>query len=168
MRPLLIGQAPGPNTRSDKPLFPYPSTSAGGRLQQMTGLTRGQYLRTFDRMNLLQHFPGSVQNGDSFPLSKARPAAQAVEQVLGGRRVVLVGRNVATAFGFRESPFFEWFDQPIWGYEAVVVPHPSGRNHWYNNEENRALARCWWAEFVLSLQIQAEPGIVNIASRKGA
>lgn len=150
MKPLLIGQAPGPNTRPDKPLYPYPKTSAGARLQQMTGLERRDYLRTFDRMNLLQFFPGKIMNGDAWPISKAKIAAQAVQQLLDGRDVIFVGRNVSRAFGHdaKTLPFFQWEYNPTWHYQFACVPHPSGRNHWYNDPVNRDLALKWWRLYI--------------------
>lgn len=144
MKPILVGQAPGPNTKPEAALFPHPKTSAGGRLCRLTKLRRREYLERFERVNLLTQFPGAIQNGDAFPLSKARPAAQALEQMFRGRDVILVGRLVATAFGRRELPFFEWTHDPLWNYWTAVIPHPSGRNHWYNNPENWARAELWW------------------------
>lgn len=154
MRPLLIGQAPGPNTNPDYPLFPAPSRSAGARLADIMGLSRGEYLRAFDRANLIPEFPGKDGNGeDKFPRSPARFAAQVMRPLLRGRTVVLVGRQVAQAFGV-ESDWHEWQDLQVGPYHAVtrcpgvariaVVPHPSGRNHWYNSELNRASARRFW------------------------
>lgn len=155
MRPLLIGQAPGPNTDPELPLFPVPRTSAGGRLQQMMGITRGEYLTRFERINLLYGFPGKDGSGeDKFPARMARAAAQTVKPLLAGRTVVLVGRNVAEAFQL-EADFFEWVDWPVRRRfyretglsRAVVIPHPSGRNHWYNDPLNRELAREFWDNF---------------------
>ena len=155
-RPLLIGQAPGPNTKQEFPLFPVPSTSAGGRLQQMTGLTRGGYLKTFERVNLLYEFPGRHKRDDKFPVAQARVAAQAMRPLLAGRVVVFVGRNVANAFDFDED-FHVWREslarryclvsKTPFRFVAAVIPHPSGRNHWYNNEENRARSAEFWQNF---------------------
>lgn len=144
MKPLLIGQAPGPNTLPSHPLFPAPSTSTGARLQRMMGLSRSEYLRQFDRMNLLRAYPGAWANGDKFPLTAARVAAQAIEPLLRDRVVVLVGRNVAEAFGHGHLDFFVWEEAPAWGYHFATIPHPSGRNHWYNRPENLARAKEFW------------------------
>lgn len=151
-RPLLIGQAPGPNTDPEYPLYPAPKTSAGGRLCDLMGITRGQYLKSFDRANLLPYFPGRTQaRDDSFPMAPARLAARVMRPLLRGRQVILVGRKVADAFGV---PRVEWFEEfPLHCgprhaatecsglATAIVIPHPSGRNHWYNSETNRELAR---------------------------
>jgi hypothetical protein len=130
------------------PLFPLPKTSAGGRLQSLMGITRGRYLRQFDRVNLLQHFPGKHKRDDKFPMRDAKIAAAAMYPLLLGRPVIFVGRNVAGAFGF-DIPFHEWHAlMGVTPTEIAVIPHPSGRNHWYNSPSNQELARLFWAEFL--------------------
>ena len=156
-KPLLIGQAPGPNTDPDLPLYPLPSTSAGGRLCAMMGLSRVQYFTLLDRMNLLAFFPGRHKRDDKFPVRDARIIAQSVRQLLKGRTVVMVGRCVAEAFDLPKQPFFEWCEIQVGRrlpmssrnvmVRTVIVPHPSGRNHWYNNPENRRRVSLFWEEF---------------------
>ena len=151
MKPLLVGQAPGPSSDPDHPLAPLPRSSAGGRLAELTGLTPAEYMRTFDRTNLLHTFPGrgSRQRGDKLPTRDARIAAAAMKPLLGGRHVILVGRNVAEAFGYPAQllDFHQWFQDPK-GFQVAVVPHTSGRNQWYKKEENLAAAREFWREVV--------------------
>lgn len=157
MKPLLIGQAPGPNTNPDLPLFPVPKTSAGGRLQQMTRLTRGEYLARFDRINLLPYFPGKQKRDDKFPMTPAKLAARVLKPLLAGRTVILVGRNVADAFEF-PSEFHDWVDWPVRRpcivtrcpglAHVAVIPHPSGRNHWYNKLENQEQSANFWEDFL--------------------
>lgn len=162
MKPLLIGQAPGPNTDPRMPLYPLPKTATGGRLASFMGLTTHQYLRTFDRVNVLQDFPGKCKRDDKFPLREARIAASAMRPLLAGREVILVGRNVATAFGFAEMPFHSVLMES--DCDIYVVPHPSGRNHWYNSETNREEARLFWAEYLAKrgLPVLVEQG--NLAA----
>lgn len=139
MKPLLIGQAPGPNTDPDMPLFPLPKTSAGGRLRIYSGLWMSQYMTWYDRVNLLYAFPGKDGNGeDKFPRPLARVAADAMVPLLQGRTVVMIGRNVSRAFHF-DAPFFLWHG--FRGMRAVVVPHTSGRARVYNDPENRESLR---------------------------
>ena len=157
MRPLLIGQAPGPNTNPELPLFPIPSTSAGGRLQQLMGLRRWEYLKKFDRVNLLPEFPGRHKRDDKFPLAEARFAATVMRPHLSDRVVIMIGRKVGDAFGL-DLPFHQWAEmrcrrtmltEP--GGEVcivAVVPHTSGRNHWYNSEGNREEARRFWQDLL--------------------
>lgn len=129
-------------------MFPMPSTSAGGRLQQWSGLSRSVYLRSFDRVNLLRQFPGKDAGGeDKFPLGDARVAAQAMLPFLHGRKVVLIGRNVANAFGVKND-FFSWgiFMEGRWSFgriefDYVIIPHTSGRSRAYNDTASRELLR---------------------------
>jgi hypothetical protein len=173
MRPLLIGQAPGPNTDPDFPLFPVPAGSTGGRLQALMDITRGRYLKDFDRVNVLRHFPGKYEDGDKFPLTKARVAADAMRTFLAGRVVIFVGRQTATAFGLDpEWAWHTWRDIHVKRRCAVqhnhtlaraaVVPHPSGRSRWYNEEGNRAQARAFWQNVLESLPRLASEGCINL------
>lgn len=147
MKPLLIGQAPGPKTDPKWPLAPLPRNSAGGRLADLAGLSPQRYLNAFDRTNLLHEFPGRWpgKNDDKWPKDLAKVAAQAIMPLLRGRTVVLVGRNVERAFGF-DFKFHEWYRCMSWGFDVAVVPHTSGRNTWYRKPGNEAEARAFWAE----------------------
>ena len=162
-RPLLIGQAPGPNTERELPLFPYPpQTSTGARLMELMDLDLSGYLRTFDRMNLLYEHPGQWAPGeDRWPTALARVVAQALKTALYGREVIFLGRKVATAFGHKDAPWHTWQrhhytlyvpgeDVPATALDFcyAVVPHPSGRNHWYNDEARREEAQAFWQEFL--------------------
>lgn len=139
LRPLLIGQAPGPRTHKDLALFPEPRASAGGRLFEMTGLSVSEYMRTFDRVNVLYQHWGKAPAGteDRFPAALGRAAAEGMRHFLAGREVLLVGRDVATAFGHEAAPWLEWRDDFEWSFRFAILPHPSGRNHWYSDEANR-------------------------------
>lgn len=161
MRVLLVGQAPGPNTDPDLPLYPVPVGSAGGRLMTLMGLTRVEYLSLFDRVNLLREFPG--QRGvkkertvdhltDHFPLREARIAADAIKRLAAGRHLVLMGSGVAKAFGIKAGgPLLEWqplrlhnlYNENLHGPRELtymVAPHTSGRSRWYNDPVNRERA----------------------------
>lgn len=151
---VLIGMAPGPNTDPRAPLFPMPASSAGGRLQQFSGLTRHGYFRLFDRVNCLTHFPGkSGSTGeDLFPMREARRAAEIHKQHFRGRRIIFVGRQVAEVFGHpkQEMDWFEWSNCETWRYRCSVIPHTSGRNHFWNTEENRELAKKFFQDEINS------------------
>ena len=149
MKPLLIGQPPGPNTDPTQPLHPLPATSAGGRLAAMMGLEEWEYLMMFDRMNLIYQFPGRHKRDDKFPMLQGKLNAQLVKQLMRNRTLVFLGRNVEAAFNCKiVAPFFEWQEDKQWDYSYVVVPHPSGRSHWYNRPANKALAVAFWQRFL--------------------
>lgn len=154
--PLLIGQAPGPNTDPTLPLYPIPESSAGGRLKQFMGLSRGEYMTQFDRVNLLPGFPGKHKRDDKFPMTQAKFAAAVMRPHLAGRRVILVGRNVANAFRLEEE-FLVWTTMKCRRREPLkrcmglcdvaIVPHPSGRSRWYSDPVNLEMSQQFWAEF---------------------
>lgn len=144
-RLALVGEAPGPSF--DRPgeaaqwaLYPYPPRSAAGRLKDMLGMGRVEYLETFARANLLDAYPGPV-----FPLSRARPLAAPLAQKLAPRPLVLLGRGVAQAFRFPEQEVCRWADyllEDVW-IRAAMVPHPSGRNLFYNCPHRREKVAAW-------------------------
>lgn len=140
-RPVFVGQAPGPRGRPDKPLFPYPVGCAGHRLWKMTGLRRSDYMGLFDRINVLDYYPGPT-----FPATEARRVARSLDDVLVGRLVIFLGVAVARSFGFVPPSYMAWREHGRPGaesheYVAAVLPHPSGLNRWYNDLVNAREAR---------------------------
>jgi len=162
--PLLIGQAPGPNTDPALPLYPLPKTSAGGRLAEIMGLRPHEYFTTFERINLLHKFPGKHKRDDKFPMRDAKIAARAIEPLLADRTVVLVGRNVASAFGL-DLPFHCWSEETAPWARIAVVPHTSGRNFWYNDPRNRIEAELFWLD-LLKQHVPDKNQLPNIFSRR--
>ena len=148
-----MGMAPGAKTHPRAPLLPVPATSSGGRLQELTGLSRMEYLKVFDRANCLTFFPGKSgrQKGDVFPMREAKMAADIHKQWLTYRRVIFVGRQVATAFGWKpkELPWFTWKVDTDWKMRCTVIPHTSGCNRFWNDPENRERARLFFQNEVL-------------------
>ncbi len=150
--PLLIGQAPGPNTDPSTPLYPLPLHMTGGRLQKIMGISRSEYLTRFDRINLLTYFPGDGDGGDLFPTTPAKMAVAVLLPLLAGCTVILVGRGVVDAFGFdggwprwKKWPALYRRDDMRKGCGVMAaVPHPSGRNRWYNDPAHRQTARDFW------------------------
>lgn len=150
-KPLLLGMN---NPLSDDPhydLYPYPDGSAGHRLWQLMpeGMTRGEYLRAFDRRNLLRAREWSAP--------AARRAAAALLPELHGRVVVVLGTEVRAALGLPKVlpltrqearlPLGAAGDRVV-RFEWVALPHPSGRNYWYNDDANREAARALLSELV--------------------
>jgi hypothetical protein len=142
MKPLLLGMN---NPLSDDPeydLYPYPEGSTGWRLWKMLpeGTTRRQYLDAFDRANLL-HARG-------WDARAARAAARLLMPSLAGRFVVVLGTEVRAALGLplaEPLSICRTVGMGIMGaieydLEWLAFPHPSGRNRWFNQAENRAAA----------------------------
>lgn len=116
------------NPRSADPahaLYPSPPNCAGARLWRcladVGGHTRGQYARGFDRRNLFA-WPGGV--------------AQFAPPARGGT-VVVLGQQVSRALGLGPQLVAP---QQRAGVTYRVLPHPSGRNPWYNDEMHRLVA----------------------------
>jgi hypothetical protein len=126
------------------------------------GLDAGTYLDTFQRLNVLNHFPGrSGPRDDRFPLREAKLAARSMLPLLQGRDVILVGRNVAQVFDQPAGSISiglyhtEQPHNPRWRIRRLfVVPHPSGRNHWYNRVINREEARRFWSQFLMEYSVE--------------
>lgn len=141
----LVGEAPGPNGNPHTPMWPDPPNMAGARLARMLGLSKTEYLRTFRRANLLNEYPGPT-----FPLSRARPHAAPLAQQLSPLPLVLLGRGVAGAFRFPGQDICTWVDyqlECVW-IRAAMVPHPSGRNLFYNCPERTKRVATWLREQV--------------------
>ena len=136
---LLIGEAPG--KQSTSPGFDGALMGRiGKRLAGLMGTTLNVYRWNTTRCNLLK------KNGKPWLPKRARRAARRMEN-LGlyarkGRVVILLGRNVARAFGFGSAPWFKAF----WNGNVVVVvaPHPSGKSRWWNDPANTEEARKFW------------------------
>jgi len=118
-----------------------------------------EFLTTFDRANLFNKFPGKVERGpgDAFPIQQATINAYKLMQNNppdNYRAVILLGKNVAKAFNIQDPEFFQWgtTHRPF----TVVIPHPSGINHWWNDKRNQRVAR----EF-LSEMYEAYYGVIS-------
>jgi len=128
VKPLIIGES---NPYSDDPrcaLLPWPRGATGDRLREILGLTDKEYLRAFDRRNLL------VGAGWSAP--RARSAADLILLNLTFQprpALILLGRKVSAAFGFRDARLPG--EAPPAGPlpRVVLLPHPSGRCRAWND-----------------------------------
>lgn len=152
---LLLGESPAAGTQHDPKTWLAPGSSASAdRLLKFTGYDEETYLSTFARDNLLHHLPRRSGKGRNFPLSRAK---RQVDRVFRERMgcVVMLGRRVSSAFDWirwdsrigpiphSEVKYLKWYRimhgfQLLW---AVVVPHPSGVNRWWNDANNRRRAR---------------------------
>lgn len=139
MKPLIIGQAPA---RGNEGKLPFAGAS-GRRLAQLAGVgDDGDVLRHhFELVNLLREYPGKRGKGDDFDRFKAKDAASDLVRVLhytSPRYILLMGHNVARAFGFRNWNYLE--NHKIVRHVWMVFPHPSGINRWWNEPHNEQRA----------------------------
>jgi len=130
-KPVLIGMNNPLHTGDKYALYPWPPRCAGHRLLEMLRLirpetTRREYIERFDRRNLCI---------GSYDRKRATEAAAAM-QFTQDQPVVLLGNEVAAAFGQERHPI-----HPVRVGSAVMrqVPHPSGLNRFYNSEYNRLM-----------------------------
>lgn len=131
--PVLVGEAPGHSTSVHLPLYPWPASSAGGRLMTISKMDTADYLRTFHRINLMRELPERWSN---------RRAAEAATDLLlsdelRDRPLVLMGTRVAEAFALKKDLHFVAHR----GRWIASVPHPSGRNLLLNHEPMRERVR---------------------------
>jgi uracil-DNA glycosylase len=133
----LIGEAPGRAPAPDGPL----GGRCGRRLADLAGLSFEAYLGAVERRNLLPRNPGRAgAKGDAFPMREARARAWAFARSHAGRRAILLGRRVAAAFGRPDALYLIWSSLAPFS-EAMIFPHPSGVNRWWNARENVLSAR---------------------------
>lgn len=160
MNPVLIGIAPARAGDEGQPLSCIASQSTGRKIQDMAGLSRLDYLTGFDRVNVCP-FP---QASTIKPKEWHAAAENLAGSILRGRRCVLLGPNVAECFGIRRDvyEYCLWHEFSGPGYRGMagfsvgmglpfswaVLPHPSGRNRWYNEEDNRQTAIAFLRELV--------------------
>ncbi len=136
----LIGQAPGPK---GDPLTPLMGR-IGRRLAFMMGVGfPEEYRELFARTNLLDEYPGARDDkGDLFSVDDASDPADEIWKLMSdaGGELILLGKNVARAFGFDHAEWLIRYDLPG-AVRVSVVPHPSGLNHWYNDPTNQRAAK---------------------------
>ena len=143
VRILFVGQAPSRETDSQPPF-----TGKCGRFlaEVLLGTEQEQMLRDHDFINVLDRWPGKGISGDKFPVVEAMAAAKRKLAEMQGRTVVLLGHNVARAFGFTSLMYFSWYEihdeqnpSKIVVPLVTVVPHPSGINRYYNDPTKRLI-----------------------------
>lgn len=139
-RPLIVGYAPSRTSDPKRPL----SGPCGDRLADLMGVSALDFVRRFERVNVFDAWPGKDGKGDGFDPLAAFDRAKEID--IRGRKVLLLGRRVAAAFGLECAlepcvPKLVEFPPSEFVSIVVMVPHPSGVNLWWNSEENRERAR---------------------------
>ncbi|CAE8623075.1 unnamed protein product [Polarella glacialis] len=154
-RGLVVGQAPPGAPEDLAPDYLPLQGQPERRLAKLAGLARPEELwACFDRLDLIGWCPGPKdrksyhllstgyskhnRDGHRFPLKDAKLAASRLlkfgELAHKYAVVVLCGRHVATAFGLRHfSRNVPWAEE-LNGIRFLVLPHPSGVSHFWNDE----------------------------------
>jgi hypothetical protein len=129
-RPLLVGEGPNATGCPDQRL------ALTGRVMQRlcawSGLTTAAYLRRFERRNLF-HTRAEAERW-SAPAARGR-ATELAAGLECHRELLLLGRRVAAAFGLDGHGFHTWHQ--VGEHQALLLPHPSGLNHHWNETQNR-------------------------------
>lgn len=122
-RLVIVGES---NPDGHAPL----SGETGHRVAELLGLEWRDY-QALGRRNLYTLDP------PTWSAPAARDQAWAIRAAYGRDQptYLLLGRRVAAAFGY---PAAAWCSMPAAG--VAVLPHPSGRNRWYNVPGHRELA----------------------------
>jgi hypothetical protein len=142
---LFVGEANPYGARPEFALYHLPRNASGNRLREHLGLTDNQYLKLFDRVNLLDEPKWSAPRARAaaVTLLAARPA---------GSALVLLGTRVAPAFLVPKTPCQRYERD---GRLLLVLPHPSGLCHVWDEDGVEARARALFAEVCAAVGIQS-------------
>jgi len=130
----LVGKAPSRRGDPHKPL----AGPNGQKIARLAGMSYGELIAC-RRKHLNTHYSGKRRRGHAFDYAKGN--VNAADILLDWRvdRIVLLGKNVARCFGFRDLPFLA--EIRIYGRRFLIFPHPSGANRWWNERRNEKRAR---------------------------
>lgn len=137
MNPILVGML-NPHTLDPKmALAPIRGAKNGATagmklfmlLNQRRPVSRREYLDRFDRINLCL---------GTWSEDHARRRAIELERTWRDRHVVLLGAAVRTAFEIPSRGPLNIYERN--SNTFFMLPHPSGKTIWYNDEVNRARA----------------------------
>jgi uracil-DNA glycosylase len=146
MRPLFVGEAPSPSTDGRPGAAPLVGET-GRRLAEWSGLSPAEFHRRTECVNLFDRLPRR------WSARAARARATDVEfwHLIAPyqRTVVLLGRKVADAFAVESPDPFSCTERRA--ARLVVMPHPSGRNLFWNDR------RHVWAAMALLREILGQP-----------
>lgn len=150
LKTVLLGENNPQSADPARALWPAPAGAAGYNLfkllrARVPEATEQDYLRAFDRRNLLD----SVE----WDKKKGAIAGPVVWDELTNRRVVLLGMTVLRCVFGEEGAVgiqpIEWRTD-LEGRTWCFLPHPSGRNLWYNDDANRAAAELLMEELYMT------------------
>jgi hypothetical protein len=138
---VLIGEAPERRLACVTAL----EGRIGRRIARLAGVPLATYLHRTIRINIYDQPPERWNRGE------ARKRAKAIlAELTPGARVVIFGRKAIDACGFAGYGQWQWMTmwRPNGNVEVMLMPHPSGRNRWWNAPGNVALARHVWTDLL--------------------
>jgi hypothetical protein len=135
MKTIILGSS---NPYKSPPLWPDPPGCAGWNLWRMSGMTREDYLDKFEFRNLFASVEEEASAMHDRAVRKTIGNKFAVEMSQDRRTVLILGGIARTAIGLASQII-----HPCRHGAAVYyqIPHPSGRNTFYNDPVCRDLIR---------------------------
>ncbi len=146
MKTLLVGLDNPYSRNPEHALLPMPDGATGDHLVKLIGTvhpnySRSRFLADFGRCNL---YPGVRANSGKGTRSMDRLMARwcfLYARDMGAMAVVLLGKRVRLAFAefvqvVGSDVDLEQYDMGRRMIAFYGIPHPSGRNLWYNFEGN--------------------------------
>jgi hypothetical protein len=130
----LVGQAPSRRGDPRKPL----AGPNGQKIARLAGMSYDELIAC-RRKHLNTHYKGKRSKGEAFDRANGNVNAADILMDWRVERIVLLGKNVARCFGFRDLPFLA--EIHIYGRRFLIFPHPSGTNRWWNERRNERRAR---------------------------
>jgi hypothetical protein len=137
----LVGQAPSRRGDPRKPL----AGPNGQKIARLAGMSYDELIAC-RRKHLNTHRSGERDKGNAFDHAKGNINAADVLLDWRVERIVLLGKDVARCFGFRDLPFLA--EIRIYGRRFLIFPHPSGANRWWNEQQNEERARQFLQRFL--------------------
>jgi hypothetical protein len=149
MKTVFLGMS---NPQGNPPLSLEPKGGAGWRLHQLAEEGLGRPIPVISWRGTF-HFTNMLP-GREWSYAKAKEAAPMLLEGLRGRRLVCLGGGVLAALRLPGVLPCAWGhsvaeDRRVITY--ALVPHPSGRNRFYNDPVQRGLV----AKFLSGLYLQA-------------
>ena len=155
---VLVGECPAPNWNGKPDHIMTGGSFCGipgtpGQLAKSCGLSYRQYFEVFDRTNV---YDQKARAWRRHHRDRARSNADRIlDQLCEGREIIVVGRRAAQAFGLEHADFLSSHEiETEFGMVPIhLAPHPSGKNHWWNDPQNRWQA----ARFLRGIVRRAAP-----------
>jgi len=128
-RVLFVGQAPG--SKNSQPFV----GRSGCRLAAFLDVTVEDMFAKHNFVNLVDQWQGKVGKGDAFKVERGVDLNAKIADAVGmSVAVVFCGSGVAKALKITQ-PLLDKFEYG--GKPAMVLPHPSGVNRWWNDMQKR-------------------------------
>ncbi len=130
---VFVGEQPG-KTDEQGPIEAFRSGYSAQRLSWLMNCRDiDDFKKKYYRINLLPEFH------DTWLGDEAEQAAGTMISMTNRRAVfILCGKKVAAAFHVGDLSFF--IEKNVGFVTLVVMPHPSGKNRWWNFKTNVAIA----------------------------